>query len=77
MGVLFQHHLIRPPRRLAELRVDLRMPLVNPGEKLIEARQERCHFAAYLNCAASVDLNCPTAWKEEDGFLLPSSGFRM
>ncbi len=34
-------------------------------------------FAAYLNCAASVDLNCPTAWKEEDGFLLPSSGFRM
>ncbi len=38
---------------------------------------EVLRFAAYLNCAASVDLNCPTAWKEEDGFLLPSSGFRM
>ena len=38
---------------------------------------EQHFFAAYLNCAASVDLNCPTAWKEEDGFLLPSSGFRM
>lgn len=34
-------------------------------------------FAAHLNCPASVQMNCLATWKEEDGFLLPSSVFRI
>ena len=28
---------------------------------------------AHLNCPVSAQVNCPATWKEEDGFLLPSS----
>ena len=41
VGVMFQHRLERLARCFTELRVDLGMPLVNPRQQLIEARQER------------------------------------
>ena len=41
MPVMFQHRLERLSCRLTELGVDFWVPLVNPGQKLIESRQER------------------------------------
>ena len=40
VGVVLQQALVRLPRRVAELGVDLGVPLVNPGQELIEARQD-------------------------------------
>jgi hypothetical protein len=34
-------------------------------------------FDAQLNCRLSAQINCHATWKEEEGFLLPSSGFRI
>src|SRR5260370_29833048 len=38
---MFQHRLVRLPRRLTELLIDLGVPLVNPRQKLLEARKQR------------------------------------
>src|SRR4051794_7146737 len=40
VGVLLQQGLVRLARRLAELGVDLRVPLVNPRQQLVEPRQD-------------------------------------
>jgi hypothetical protein len=41
VDVLFEHRLVGLPCRLTELFVNLGMPLVNPWQQLLKARQER------------------------------------
>ena len=42
MGILLDHRLIVLPGCLARFLVDLGVPLVNPRQQLLKARQERC-----------------------------------
>jgi hypothetical protein len=54
-----------------------RFPRKNMMAFAIACKTGSIVFAAQINCHLCAQINCHATWKEEERFLLPSSGFRI